>query len=146
MRLKPDWYPVVGGNSALARCCLKLEAHVLYPCVQSGGGMRAKIIFAMLVGLLFCGLATFEITELANLSDDTSNDFLAFDSHQAPSAIVDQSLEQSKTNPSTDDGERPRVRRWLEADSRKGCSPSALHHENVTLPSPELRLFFLLNK
>lgn len=80
--------------------------------------MRAKIIFATLVGLLFCSLATFEITELTNLSDDASNDFLALDSQQAPSAIVDQSLElQSKTNPTADDSERPRVSRWLEGDS-----------------------------
>jgi len=99
------------------------------PCVVPlrviGGGMRAKIIFATLVGLLFCSLATFEITELANLSDETSNDFLAFDSQRAPSAIVDQSLElQSKTNPTTDDGERPRVSRWLEGD---------LHHAKGVL-------------
>ena len=86
--------------------------------MPSGGGMRAKIIFATLVGLLFCSLATFEITELANLSDDTSNDFLAFDSQQAPSEIVDQSIElQSKNNPTADDGERPTVSRWLESDS-----------------------------
>jgi hypothetical protein len=82
--------------------------------------MRAKIIFATLVGLLFCGLATFEITELANLSDETSNDFLAFDSQQAPSAIVDQSLEpQPKTNPTPDDRERPRVSRGLKGDSHR---------------------------
>ena len=88
--------------------------------------MRAKVIFATLVGLLFCSLATLEITELANLSDDTSNDFLAFDSQQAPSEIVDQSIElQSKNNPTADDGERPTVSRWLESDSHH--AKGALH-------------------
>ena len=123
--LKPDWYPVVARALSPGAMLFELKAYVLYPCVSSGGGMRAKVIFATLVGLLFCSLATFEITELANLSDETSNDFLAFDSQRAPSAIVDQSLElQSKTNPTTDDGERPRVSRWLEGD---------LHHAKGVL-------------
>ena len=99
---------------------------MLYPCVPSGCEMRAKIIFATLVGLLFCSLATLEITELVRLADDTSNDFLALDSQQAPSALVGESLElQPKTNPTTDDSEKRRVgRRFVGATD---CARDVLH-------------------
>jgi hypothetical protein len=36
---------------------------------------RIRICFAVVVGLLFCTLATLELPELVNLSDDTSNDY-----------------------------------------------------------------------
>ena len=38
--------------------------------------MRTKFIFATLVALLFCSLATLEITELFELTDDTFNDLI----------------------------------------------------------------------
>jgi hypothetical protein len=37
--------------------------------------MRIKLTFAIVVGLLFCSIATLELPELINLVDDTSNDF-----------------------------------------------------------------------
>jgi hypothetical protein len=37
--------------------------------------MFAKFIFAMLVGLLLCSVATEETPELLRLANDTSNDF-----------------------------------------------------------------------
>jgi hypothetical protein len=76
-----------------------------------GSGMRAKFIFATLVGLLFCSLATLEITELFELTDGSFNDFSLVGTQQASSAVVAQSLElQPKTNP-IDETERPTARR-----------------------------------
>jgi len=73
--------------------------------------MRAKFIFATLVVVLFCSLATLEITELFELTDDTFNDFSLVGTQQASSAVVPQSLElQPKTNPTTET-ERPTARR-----------------------------------
>jgi len=37
--------------------------------------MGVRFIVAIIVGLLFCTLATLEFPELLNLSDDTSNDY-----------------------------------------------------------------------
>jgi hypothetical protein len=37
--------------------------------------LRINLTLAMAVGLLFCSLATMELPELVNLTDDTSNDF-----------------------------------------------------------------------
>jgi hypothetical protein len=86
--------------------------------------MRAKFIFATLVVVLFCSLATLEITELFELTDDTSNDFSLVGTQQASSAVVPQSLElQPKTNPTTET-ERPTARR---------LPPSASYHANDVL-------------
>jgi hypothetical protein len=75
--------------------------------------MRARLMLATLVGLLFCSLATLETAELAKLADDTSNDFSLLNSEkEACSAIIHQSLEsQPKTVPTTGGSERPKVRR-----------------------------------
>jgi len=90
---------------------LKSRTHLLYSWVPLGSEMRSKFIFATLVGLLFCTLATLEITELFELTDDTSNDFSLVGTQQASSAVVPQSLElQPKTNPTTET-ERPTARR-----------------------------------
>ena len=35
--------------------------------------MRPKVIFFVVVGLLFCSLATLETSEFLKLADDTSN-------------------------------------------------------------------------
>jgi hypothetical protein len=86
--------------------------------------MRAKFIFATLVGLLFCSLATLEITELFELTDDTFNDFSLVGAQQASSVVVPQSLElQPKTNPATET-ERPTARR---------LPPSASYHAKDVL-------------
>lgn len=37
--------------------------------------MRAKAVFAIIAGLLFCTLATLEFPEFLRLVDDTSNDY-----------------------------------------------------------------------
>jgi hypothetical protein len=93
------------------RPSLKSRTHLLYSWVPLDCGMRAKFIFATLVGLLFCSLATLEITELFELTDDTFNDFSLGGTQQASSAVVPQSLElQPKTNPTTET-ERPTARR-----------------------------------
>jgi hypothetical protein len=81
--------------------------------------MRAKFIFATLVGLLFCSIATLEITELFELTDDTTNDFSLIGTQQASSAVVPQSLElQPKTNRTTET-------RWPIA---RPLPPSASYH------------------
>jgi len=38
--------------------------------------MRAKVVFAVLAGMLFCGLSMLEMPEFLRLTDDTSNDFI----------------------------------------------------------------------
>jgi hypothetical protein len=86
--------------------------------------MRAKFIFATLVALLFCSLATLEITELFELTDDTSNDFSLVGTQQASSAVVPQSLElQPKTNRTTET-------RWPTA---RPLPPSASYHARDVL-------------
>jgi hypothetical protein len=37
--------------------------------------MRTKTTLALVISLLFCTLATLELPELMNLTDDTSNDY-----------------------------------------------------------------------
>ena len=39
--------------------------------------MRAKVIFAVLAGMLLCSLPMLEMSEFLRLADDTSNDFAA---------------------------------------------------------------------
>lgn len=75
--------------------------------------MRASLIFAALVGLLFCSLATLEITELLKLADDASNDFSLLGTQQeASAAAVRESRDlQPRLAPTTHGFERPRVRR-----------------------------------
>ena len=87
---------------------------MLYKCsLPSGFEMRAKLILAALVGLLFCSLATLETTELFKLGDDTSNDFSFLGTQQETSStVVRQNLElQPNVVPTTDGSERPKVRR-----------------------------------
>jgi hypothetical protein len=82
--------------------------------------MRAKLILAALVGLLFCSLATFETTELLKLADDTSNDFSLLDFQQgASSAVVYQSRgHHTRVVPSTHGSERPGIRHLAAGSSR----------------------------
>ena len=86
--------------------------------------MRAKFIFATLVALLFCSLATLEITELFELTDDTSNDYSLVGTQQPSSAVVPQNLElQPKTNRTTET-------RWPTA---RPVPPSASYHAKDVL-------------
>jgi hypothetical protein len=86
--------------------------------------MRAKFIFVTLVALLFCSLATLEITELFELTDDTFNDFSLGGTQQASSAVVPQGLElQPKTK-------RTIETRWPTA---RPLPPSASYHARDVL-------------
>jgi hypothetical protein len=87
---------------------------MLYKCsLLWGFEMRAKLILAALIGLLFCSLATLETPEILKLADDTSNDFsLLHTQQESSSTVVRQSLEvQPEAVPTMDGGERPRVLR-----------------------------------
>jgi len=56
--------------------------------------LRPKLIFFVIVGLLFCSLATLETTEFVKLADDTSNDFSLLNVEtNTSSAVVRQSRE-----------------------------------------------------
>jgi hypothetical protein len=81
--------------------------------------MRSRLIFAVLLGLLFCSLASIEATELIRLADDTSNDFsLSHSEHETSSANVRESHSvQPKTLPATDESEPRKVLRLFEDSS-----------------------------
>jgi hypothetical protein len=80
-----------------SRYCIAVELsiHLLYnPPVLSDSKMRRKVIFFVVVGLLFCSLATLETTEFLKLADDTSNDFSLLNVEaNTSSAVVRQSRE-----------------------------------------------------
>jgi hypothetical protein len=63
--------------------------------------MRPRVIFFVVVGLLFCSLATLETGEFLKLADDTSNDFSLLNVEaNTTSAIVRRSQEsQAKAVP-----------------------------------------------
>jgi hypothetical protein len=71
--------------------------------------MRSKLIFATVIGLLLCSLATVETTELLRLADDTSNDFSLPNVHEkVSSTTVLQSRDRHpKTVQISRWGERP---------------------------------------
>ncbi len=73
--------------------------------------MRLKVIFVV-VGLLFCSLATLETSEFLKLADDTSNDFSLLNVEaSACSAIVFQSHEsQPKAVPAPIQRRQPKAR------------------------------------
>jgi hypothetical protein len=81
--------------------------------------LRSNFMFAVLVGLLFCSLATLETTELLRLTDDTSNDFSILGPKQESSSAVDfQSHErQPVVLSSRSDRKKP--------DERAHCAPSS---------------------
>ena len=81
--------------------------------------MRLKVIFFVVVGLLFCSLATLETTELVKLVDDTSNDFSLLNVEtNTSSAIVQQSQEsQPKAVPAKFQSRQPKVRRAISGSS-----------------------------
>src|ERR1700730_3069590 len=99
---------------------VELRASMLYKwalllCLE----MRSRLIFAVLLGVLFCSLASLESTELIRLADDTSNDFsLSLSEHETSSASVRESHSvQPKTLPATDESEPRKVRRLFEDSS-----------------------------
>jgi hypothetical protein len=74
--------------------------------------MRLKVIFFVVVGLLFCSLATLETTECLKLVDDTSNDFSLLNVEaNTSSAVVRQSHEsQPKAIPAPIPSQQPKAR------------------------------------
>jgi hypothetical protein len=74
--------------------------------------MRLKVIFFVVVGLLFCSLATLETSEFLKLADDTSNDFSLLNvESNTTSAIVRQSQEsQPKAVRAPIQSRQPKVR------------------------------------
>jgi hypothetical protein len=93
---------------------------VVYSILPSGVDVRARLIFATLIGLLLLSLATLETTELLRLADDTSNDVSLRDFQQkAASIAVPQSRDQYvETVQTLDGGERPKVRPQTAGSSR----------------------------
>jgi hypothetical protein len=73
--------------------------------------MRLKVIFFLVVGLLFCSLATLETGEFLKLADDTSNDFSLLNVEaNTSSAVVRQSHEsQPKAVPAPIQKRQPKV-------------------------------------
>jgi hypothetical protein len=96
------------------RLCIAVELniHLLYnSSVSSDSTMRPKIIFFIVVGLLFCSLATLETSEFLKLADDTSNDFSLLNVESNTStAVVRQSHEsQPKAVPAPIQRRQPQV-------------------------------------
>src|SRR5271170_4173205 len=98
-----------------ARFCVAVElnVHLMYKsCGSSDSEMRSKLFFFVVVGLLFCSLATLETTEFLTLTDDTSNDFSLLHVETNPSsAIVRQSqVSQATAVPAPIPRRQPKVR------------------------------------
>jgi hypothetical protein len=96
-------------------CCVAVELniHLLYnSSVLPDSKMRRKVIFFVVLGLLFCSLATLETTEFVKLADDTSNDFSLLNVEtNTTSAVVRQSHEsQPKAVPAPIQSRQPKVR------------------------------------
>jgi len=74
--------------------------------------MRPKLIFFVVVGLLFCSLATLETGEFLRLADDTSNDFSLLNVEaNTSSAVVRQSIDlQPKAVPAPVQNRQPKIR------------------------------------
>ncbi len=89
--------------------------------------MRPKLIFFVVVGLLFCSLATLETTEMLKLADDTSNDFSLLNVEaNTSSALVRQSQEsQPEAVRAPIQRRQPKVRPVISAPSN--VSADLLH-------------------
>jgi hypothetical protein len=61
--------------------------------------LRIKLILGLVVGLLFCALATLEVPEFLNLTDDTSNDYSLVTVQENPVAAVQTQMPQLPLNP-----------------------------------------------
>jgi len=85
--------------------------------------MRLKVIFFVVIGLLFCSLATLETTEILKLADDTSNDFSLLNVEaNTTSAVVRQSL-----------GTKPKaVPAPIQAEQPKEVHPAVSHASNIS--------------
>jgi hypothetical protein len=85
--------------------------------------MRPKVIFFVVVGLLFCSLATLETSEFLKLADDTS---LLNVEANTTSAIVRQSQESKpKAVPAPIQRRQPKARPILSTSSN--ASSDLLH-------------------
>jgi hypothetical protein len=94
------------------RIAVELNIRLLYnSSVLSDSKMRPKVIFFVVVGLLFCSLATLETSEFLKLADDTSNDFSLLNVEtNTSSAMVRRSHEsQTKAIPAPIPSRRPKV-------------------------------------
>ena len=59
--------------------------------------MRTRLIFAIVVGLLFCTLTTLEFPELINLTDDTSNDYsLTISQSSSPGVLYNRTSDLNR--------------------------------------------------
>jgi hypothetical protein len=58
--------------------------------------MRLKVIFFIVVGLLFCSLATLETGEFLKLTDDTSNDFSLLNVEANSSSSIVRQAQESR--------------------------------------------------
>jgi hypothetical protein len=89
--------------------------------------MRPRVIFFVVVGLLFCGLATLETSEFLKLADDTSNDFSLLNVEaNSTSAIVRRSQESKpKAVPAPIQRRQPKARPILSTSSN--ASSDLLH-------------------
>jgi hypothetical protein len=89
--------------------------------------MRLKVIFFVVVGLLFCSLATLETSEFLKLADDTSNDFSLLNVEANTStAVVRQSHEsQPKAVPA------PIQRRQPKAQLEIPVASNARNHDLI---------------
>ena len=80
--------------------------------------MRMRLGFAIIIGFLFCTLATLELPELVNLVDDPSNDFsLVVFTKNALSAVKAQIVPQGRRILA--DVQRPQVTAYSAARSLK---------------------------
>jgi hypothetical protein len=110
------------------RIAVELKIHLLYnSSVLLDSKMRLKVIFFVVVGLLFCSLATLETSEFLKLADDTSNDFsLLHVEANTSSAVFRQSHEsQPKAVPAPVRSQQPKVQPDISASTNV---PSDLLH------------------
>jgi len=85
--------------------------------------MRPKLIFFVVLGLLFCSLATLETGEFLRLADDTSNDFSLLNVEaNTSSAVVRQSLDsQPKDVPAPVQSRQPKARPEISGPAKASC-------------------------
>jgi hypothetical protein len=90
--------------------------------------MRPRVIFFVIVGLLFCSLATLETTELFKLVDDTSNDFslLNVDSNTSSTLLRQSQESRPKALPAPIPRRRPEVRPAI-SQASQNVSHDLLH-------------------
>jgi hypothetical protein len=112
------------------RIAVELNIRLLYNSSElADSKMRPKVIFFVVLGLLFCSLATLETSEFLKLADDTSNDFsLLHVEANTAAAIVRQFHEsQPKAVPAPSPSQRPKIHPDVSASSNSKASRDLLH-------------------